>query len=182
MVKINANAPLTLFLFYFIIYMVKKMKLIITIIAILIILKILQEILEKKYQNNQDYNFKGKVKASPLTEYEKFFYNKLSNITKKYEVIIMPKLRLADIFETNNISDFNKIKSKHIDFTLCNKNLEFIMFIELDDSTHNKKKNIENDIKKNKIFENCNKKIFRIKNSEIDEKLKEIENEISTLN
>ena len=155
---------------------------IILILVIAIILKVLQEYLYYiKKEEKKEYKFNGITKDSPLTNNEKLFYNKLKNITNKYNINIFPKLRLADIFETKNFEDFNKIKSKHIDFTLCNNELKFIMFIELDDNTHEKVKNKANDNKKNKIFESCNIEIIRIKNNEINEKLVEIEKKISTL-
>lgn len=139
------------------------------------------------YKNNNnidnciDNKFKGKIKNSPLTENEKYFYNKLKEITDKYNLVIFPKLRLADIFETNNISDFNRIKAKHIDFTICNKDLNFLIFIELDDKTHEYKKNKINDEKKNFIFDSLNTNLVRIKNNNLNEKLVEIEKQISTL-
>lgn len=139
------------------------------------------------YKNNNnidnciDNKFKGKIKNSPLTENEKYFYNKLKEITDKYNLVIFPKLRLADIFETNNISDFNRIKAKHIDFTICNKDLKFLIFIELDDKTHEYKKNKINDEKKNFIFDSLNTNLVRIKNNNLNEKLVEIEKQISTL-
>lgn len=160
------------------------MKVLIIILIIIILLKLLKDYMYKNNNNIDnciDNKFKGKIKNSPLTENEKYFYNKLKEITDKYNLVIFPKLRLADIFETNNISDFNRIKAKHIDFTICNKDLNFLIFIELDDKTHEYKKNKINDEKKNFIFDSLNTNLVRIKNNNLNEKLVEIEKQISTL-
>ena len=160
------------------------MKVLIIILIIIILLKLLKDYMYKNNNNIDnciDKKFKGKIKNSPLTENEKYFYNKLKEITDKYNLVIFPKLRLADIFETNNISDFNRIKAKHIDFTICNKDLNFLIFIELDDKTHEYKKNKINDEKKNFIFDSLNTNLVRIKNNNLNEKLVEIEKQISTL-
>ncbi len=144
------------------------MKVLIIILIIIILLKLLKDYMYKNNNNIDnciDNKFKGKIKNSPLTENEKYFYNKLKEITDKYNLVIFPKLRLADIFETNNISDFNRIKAKHIDFTICNKDLNFLIFIELDDKTHEYKKNKINDEKKNFIFDSLNTNLVRIKNN-----------------
>jgi len=129
-------------------------------------------IVEKK---EKKYTFNGVLNKKLLTDNEYTFYNKLKNITDKYELTIFSKVRLADIIKTYNYSDFNKIKSKHIDFVICDKYSNFIKFIELDDSTHNRFKNKENDYKKNEIFKNINIDIIRIKVNEENKKLQELD-------
>ena len=129
-------------------------------------------IVEKRDKN---YTFKGVLNKKLLTENEYKFYNKLKNITDKYDLIIFCKVRLADIIKTYNYSDFNKIRSKHIDFIICDKYTNFIKFIELDDNTHNRIKNKKNDYKKNEIFKNINFEIIRIKIFEESEKLHELD-------
>lgn len=74
------------------------------------------------------------------------------------------------------MTDFNKIKSKHIDFTVVNILYEPLLFIELDDKSHNNSKNKENDIKKDYIFKAINENILRVKINEVSEKLLFIEN------
>lgn len=59
---------------------------------------------------------------------------------------IMSKVRLADIItpdydkqEKPYHSAFNSIRSKHLDFVVCDSNLKILYAIELDDRTHNRK-------------------------------------------
>lgn len=115
-----------------------------------------------------------------LTKTELNFYRELVKITNELNLIVFPKIRLADIFKYNELKDFNKIKSKHIDFLLCDKsNCKIRLAIELDDYSHNTNKALKNDNFKNEIFKQTNLPLIRIKvNSkynieEIKEKIKE---------
>lgn len=84
-------------------------------------------------------------------------------------------MRLADIISTHSFSDFNKIKSKHIDFTICNNYCSPILFIELDDNSHHNFSTKEKDIKKDYIFESVHAELIRVKLNEIEPKLQYIE-------
>lgn len=150
------------------------MKYFIILIILLIIFKIIQSFLDKNEDKKEivSYDFNGKIKDSPLKKAEKEFYKELKNSINLEKYEIFPKLRLADIFTTENISDFNKIKSKTIDFTICDKDLNFVLFIELDNNNYGKNKTT--DVKKDAIFKNSNIEILRIKPSEIDNNLKEL--------
>ncbi len=150
------------------------MKYFIILIILLIIFKIIQSFLDKNEDKKEvvSYDFNGKIKDSPLKKAEKEFYKELKNSINLEKYEIFPKLRLADIFTTENISDFNKIKSKTIDFTICDKDLNFVLFIELDNNNYVKNKTT--DVKKDAIFKNSNIEILRIKPSEIDNNLKEL--------
>lgn len=133
----------------------------------------------KKYseyiKNKQTYTFDGQKNKYLLTKNELSFFYKLKSITDKYNLYIFPKVRMADIINTKNFNDFNKIKSKHIDFTICNKYCSPILFIELDDNSHHNYIHKENDIKKDYIMENAKANLIRIKPAEIEYKLKYIE-------
>lgn len=150
------------------------MKYFIILIILLIIFKIIQSFLDKNEDKKEvvSYDFTGKIKDSPLKKTEKEFYKELKNSINLEKYEIFPKLRLADIFTTENISDFNKIKSKTIDFTICDKDLNFVLFVELDNNNYGKNKTT--DVKKDAIFKNSNIEILRIKPSEIDNNLKEL--------
>jgi len=153
---------------------------ILVLLIILIVLKILYNanIIFPKAEKEAN-EFIAKINESILTNNELIFFRKLKIITDEYDLLIFTKVRLADIFKTNDYSSFGKIKSKHIDFIICDKETKPIKFIELDDSTHNKKNNYENDCKKNEIFRSLNIEIFRIKIDEIDERLKDLKQVIN---
>ena len=94
---------------------------------------------------NISYEYKNDYKRKKLlTENEKRYYNVLAPYAEKKNLQILSKIRLADLIEpkTNNTYKenilFSKIKAKHIDFALCNKNdLNPILLIEVDDKSHN---------------------------------------------
>jgi hypothetical protein len=74
-----------------------------------------------------------------LSKPEKYFYNVLREIVGNYTVLT--KVRLADLVETNKghprqRGNFNRVRSKHIDFVVCDDWLRPVIAIELDGSSH----------------------------------------------
>lgn len=99
-----------------------------------------------------------------FTKNEFYFYKQLQKISKEKNLIPLAKVRLADFVEVNNKSDymkyFAKIRSKHIDFLLLDKEtLKIVVAIELDDNSHSNEK----DEFKNKLFEQINIPLIRCK-------------------
>lgn len=85
-----------------------------------------------------------------LTKNEYREYIKLRQIAAAHNLIICPKVRLLDIIEPRKTEEnyqilLNKIKSKHIDFVICDYELHIKAIIELDDSTHKQKDRMERD-------------------------------------
>lgn len=87
-----------------------------------------------------------------LTKNEYYFYTKLKEVTNKYNLQILTKIRLADLIEVKPYSinrnewgtNFNKIKAKHIDFAIVD-DMKVLLIIELDDQSHNNIERIERD-------------------------------------
>lgn len=87
-----------------------------------------------------------------LTKNEYYFYTKLKEVTNKYNLQILTKIRLADLIEVKQYSInrnewgtyFNKIKAKHIDFAIVD-DMKVLLIIELDDQSHNNIERIERD-------------------------------------
>lgn len=105
-------------------------------------------------------------KMNPMTETEKTFLSYLKHFTDKYNLIILPQVQLQSIFKLSNnkdITSFNKIKSKSVDFAIVDNKYNYKLFIELDDYTHNKKNRIERDSFVNNLFNTYNLKLRRIK-------------------
>lgn len=105
-------------------------------------------------------------KTNPMTETEKAFLSYLKPFTDKYNLIILPQVQLQSIFKLSNnkdITSFNKIKSKSVDFAIVDNKYNYKLFIELDDYTHNKKNRIERDSFVNNLFNTYNLKLRRIK-------------------
>jgi very-short-patch-repair endonuclease len=112
------------------------------------------------------------IKSQPYKK-RKYFFSvaelKFFEILK--EVIrdnyyIFPKVRICDIVNSENknkYSQFNKIKSKHVDFLVCTKDpIVSKMIIELDDSSHNSKSRIERDTFIDEVFANSRIPIVHI--------------------
>lgn len=129
----------------------------------------------------EQYNFSGRLKFRVLTPLELTFFQLLINITNKYPVYVFPKVKVSDLIWTNNKSNIGKINSKHIDFVICDIYSHPVLFVELDDSTHNAKSVIERDIKKDIIFNNVYCDIFRVTPENQIERIHQIDLYLSKL-
>lgn len=120
-----------------------------------------------------------KLNQNIFTDSERFFYKILKEITYNMDLIIMTKVRLADIIYTNkyDYTYFNKIKAKHIDFVLIDSNGKIKLLIELDDRSHENYERKERDNFLNEIFKNLNINLLRIPAKYIYNQ-KELENKI----
>lgn len=106
-----------------------------------------------------------------LTKAEYSFYGILRKICETQNILICPKVRLEDIVEVTTKENILKyrgyIRSRHIDFLLCDNKLHVIAAIELDDNTHKtNKKVIATDEFKDKLFNTINIPLFRVIMSE----------------
>ena len=121
---------------------------------------------KEKYYKNKTNKEKNPYKLNDniFTPAEKNFYNILKEITKKINLTIMTKVRLADIISTyeNNYKYFNKIKAKHIDFVLIDNKGNIKLLIEIDDKSHKEHERQKRDIFLNNTFEKLNIKLLRI--------------------
>lgn len=105
-------------------------------------------------------------KRKILTDTEQKFYEQLKIITDKENMIICPKVRLEDIIETTSIKQKQKyrgyIKSRHIDFVICDKNMNTLGAIELDDDSHHSEKAKTIDNFKNELFKTVGIRLIRV--------------------
>ena len=142
-------------------------------LIIIAIMIFVVDILFKVYTgSNKNENNLGEIipykRKYLLTKNEYYFYKRLKEIADKHNFCVLTKVRLADLVEVNHeakknekLKYFSKIKSKHIDFILCNKeNLYPELLIELQDNSHNNKNRIERDNFIKKIAEKTNYKII----------------------
>lgn len=96
-----------------------------------------------------------KLRSTLLSAAEFSFYKVLeSAVQKKAE--IQCKVRLADIFYTpygTNVSHFNRITGKHVDFLLCDiQTMKPILGIELDDASHSQPDRKARDVFVDEVF------------------------------
>jgi len=140
-------------------------------------------IISKSDKSDKNISYDNFIKLdSILSEAEFNFYNVLNLALQNSNFIICPKVRIADFINVksnkNFTSDLNRIKSKHVDFLICNNRLKPLIAIELDDKSHDKR--IERDNFINELYKSVNLNTLRIKNGqtysviELRNKLKEI--------
>lgn len=110
---------------------------------------------------NNDYYIQKTLMTSTEIRFQKI----LKQITDKYDLIIVPQVQLQRIFKVvnhNNMSAFNKIKAKSIDFAIVDSDYQYRLFIELDDYTHKYQNRIERDSFVNELFKTNNLNLKRI--------------------
>lgn len=124
-----------------------------------------------------------------LTNSEYLFWKEMYPKMKKAGVIVCPKVRMEDFLTVDVKSEKkgkrqayrNRIKSRHIDFILCDKSLNMVAGVELDDKSHKYNvSTIEGDALKNQIFKDIGVRLFRIPTSK-DGYDEAIEDMINTL-
>ena len=130
---------------------------------------------------------KGVYKPSYiLTRNEYSFYQKLvKELGGDY--LLCPKVRLEDVIGVSNTVINEKqrqmyrgyVKSRHVDFIVCDKKLHVLCGIELDDSSHFSEDAKRSDAIKNEIFSCAGVKLLRGYNN--DEDLKKIVREVKKL-
>ena len=141
-------------------------------IVIIIILVGIITYLEKKIQTNNstdeviiksnNYKEDYEKKEYLLTPTELKFYKLLKTITDELNYTLFTQIALYEIVNCKNYKNFNKIKSKSIDFVITEKNCKIKLCIELDDKTHNTNKRVERDTFINDMFKELNIKLLRV--------------------
>src|SRR6056297_3781848 len=137
-------------------------------------------------QRNRDYpyNMPYQKKKYFLSKAENNFYKVLRTSLKDTEYYISIKAKLIDFITVTNHPErqkfFNKIKSKHVDFLICNNDMYFnpILAVELDDKSHDTGIRKERDEFVDAVFRNARLPIIHIKASN-SYSLNEIRKEIS---
>ena len=114
-----------------------------------------------------------------ITLNELNFYKILLNIAKELNLVLLCQVSLYSIIKTKNKNNkyFNKIKSKSIDFVIVReKDCKINLCIELDDKTHLYQNRIERDKFINKLFNDLEIPLLRIKSKKFydEEQIKNI--------
>lgn len=117
--------------------------------------------------NGERINYYPYKKKMLLTKTEYAFYNILKMKCDKKNLLICPKIRMEDFLEVtdkqNKLKYRGYIKSRHIDFMLCDSKLNLLAGIELDDKSHNEKEAAAIDHFKDRVFQTINMPLFRVK-------------------
>lgn len=104
-----------------------------------------------------------------LTPTEAAFFPVIYDIANDCGLFLFCKVRLADVAKTAPAENYNtymkyfgKVKSKHLDFVLCNSEFIPIVAVELDDASHENKPNRENDMLKDAVLESIDLPLIRV--------------------
>ncbi len=149
------------------------------IIVLLIIERIINIKPKEEKNNNIDYSTLYTKKEYIMTIDELKFYKLLKSITTKYNLTIFTQVSLYALVKNKDIKDFNKIKSKSIDFVITDNNGKIRFCIELDDTTHLKETRQDRDMFVNQLFNQIGIKLIRVPKQnyynlqELEEKIKE---------
>lgn len=129
-------------------------------IIILLILIIVITVIKKR----RKYPYEAKFL---LTKTEYAFFKELQEITDEKGYMICPKVRLEDFIYVTNRKELGKfrgyIKSRHVDFLICDSNLHIICGIELDDKSHESDEAKKIDNFKDELFRTIGIPLHRIK-------------------
>lgn len=118
----------------------------------------------KNIKKRRKYPYESKLL---LTRTEYAFFKQLQKITDEKGYMICPKVRLEDFIYVTNRKELSKyrgyIKSRHVDFLICDNDLHIICGIELDDKSHEEKEAKRIDEFKNELFETIGIRLYRIR-------------------
>lgn len=105
---------------------------------------------EANEPEKQKTGYEDAYEATPILTYnESRNFKALQEAAYRKGYMICPKVRLADIIKPRSgdkyLSHFGKIKSKHVDFVVCDQRMNVLAVIELDDKSHDRPDRIERD-------------------------------------
>lgn len=146
------------------------------IITTLIIISLILINIIVSIKKRRKYPYESKML---LTRTEYAFFKKLQKFTDEKGYMICPKVRLEDFIYVTNRKELSKyrgyIKSRHVDFLICDNDLHIICGIELDDKSHDEKEAKRIDKFKNELFETIGVRLYRVKvDDNYEEKLRKI--------
>ena len=131
------------------------------VIIILMMDIILTKMPKQEKIENENLSSLYEKKTYLLTQDELKFYKLLKSITNKNNLNLFSQVALYEIIKSKNIKDFNKIKSKTIDFVITDVNCKIKLCIELDDPTHIKENRQKRDEFVDNLFKELNIKLVK---------------------
>ena len=133
----------------------------------------------KEKEDHKENTYQYKKRKYLFTKNELYFYRDLQKSIEGMNLTIFAKVRLADIIEPTEKQNwnaaFNKIKSKHVDFVLCeNQTFQPKIIIELDDNSHNAENRKQRDLFVDNVLKMSNLTIIHTYSADkIKEKIQE---------
>jgi Protein of unknown function (DUF2726) len=109
--------------------------------------------------------FSYKRKQFFFTRSENDFFGLLQRTLEGRNLIVFPKVRVADVLETTGggLAGFNRISQKHVDFLLVSlPDFQPVMAIELDGKSHGSQKQQARDAIKDQVFKSAGVPLVRV--------------------
>lgn len=105
----------------------------------------------------QNVTYPYKLTQRIFSPKEGYFYRDVRPIADKLGLLVFTKMRLADLLEVpkgqqDYMKWFNRIKAKHIDFILVDRDYHIRLLVEVDDPTHNRPDRQARDEEVDEIF------------------------------
>lgn len=104
-----------------------------------------------------------------LNKTERILFQKLNVALPEFNVFVQVPfsciVTAKTCFYKKKQKLFWKINQKRVDFLICNENLESLLIIELDGSSHNKKKHIDQE--RDEFFKKCGLNTIRFQVKEL---------------
>ncbi len=143
---------------------VSREKMIVLIAAFFVIL-IFVWITVRMFSRRKRYPYR----ARPiLTKREYGFYLLLRQEAERRNLLICPKVGLKDLMEVSSRKNYMKyfagISQKHVDFVICDRNLEVLFALELDDRSHDTAEAGKRDQFKDRAFRAAKIPLKRVRN------------------
>ena len=118
-------------------------------LIVIVILFLLAGALKTAASKNKTPDLKY-VAAPLLTQNEKHAFRILLSFCKEHDLLIFTKVRLIDLAQPKKgAADYatlrNKVIQKHVDFVICDEDVNVKLIIELDDSSHSRPDRRERD-------------------------------------
>lgn len=118
---------------------------------------------EFEYKPCETYPYEKKMLLT-RTEYK--FYLALKKKCDDRNLLICPKVRMEDFLSVTDKQNLFKyrgyIKSRHIDFLICNSKLYLLAGLELDDPSHQRERAKQIDDFKDNVFKAIGLPLYRI--------------------
>ncbi len=123
-------------------------------ILILIAVPVIQNLPKRRKEEKSKPDNKYYTKKKLLSENELFYYNCFKELDLKY--ITFPQINLASIIEKHSTNRFRNELFRNIDFCIFDKDLNLLLAIEINDSSHKRYDRILRDKKLRNILNSCN--------------------------
>jgi very-short-patch-repair endonuclease len=133
------------------------------VLAAIVVFRLWLQQSESSSVQHSDLSYKRKLYFFTRSENE--FFGLLQRTLKGRNVVIFPKVRVADVLESTSgvLAGFNRISQKHIDYLVVSlPDFQPVMAIELDDKSHGSQKQQARDAVKDQAFNSAGLPLVRV--------------------